>query len=171
MKPTHRPLFSAVTTELASGGGASVETPAAPAAEAAPATAETPAPTFLQTVLAGLKDKGALAAENTSLLQRAEKADAEILTLQGQIVTLQSELNTLRGERQQIEGALKEAQTAKTTVEAAAAAEVATIGFPAAQLPESAKAGETREELEAQLAAETDNNRRYALAEKINALG
>lgn len=177
MKQKHFPLFTEAATDLASGGGAAVEThaaetpaAAAPEAPAAPEQAAAPEMTFLQKVAAGLQSKGHLIAENATLLQRAEKAEQENLSLHSQLSALNSQLSTLTTERAEIQKLLTAAQAEKETVEQKAVAEVAAIGFAADKLPESAKAGETREELEAQLAVEKDNNRRWDIAAKLNAL-
>lgn len=180
MKPKHFPLFTEAATDLASGGGAAVETQAAetpaaaaPEAPAAPEQAAAPEPTFLQKVAAGLQSKGHLIAENATLLQRATTAESLLVKTSAELDAANARLSTLETERAEIQKLLTEAKAEKETVEQKAVAEIAAIGFAADKLPESAKAGETREELEAQLAATpvTDNARRWELAEKLNALG
>ena len=180
MKPNFARILFTAATELASGGGASVSTETAPeaaaAAEAAPEPAPAPAaaepvsvtePTFLEKVSAGLKDKAALVNENIALKARAEKAESDNLALISRLDGLLAEITDLREERAKIAAALTTAETAAVTVEEAAAAQVAAIGFEAAALPDGVKPGETKEELQAELDRTTDDKRRYELAARI----
>ena len=183
MKQKFNLLFSAAT-EFAAGGGAAPtatapatepeapETPAEPEAPAAPAAPETKSPTkeptLLQVAFAAAKGKAHLVSENQTLLQRAYTAETALATLQAAHTDLTAKFTALSDERAQIAAALTQSQQEVVAVEVAAAAQVASIGFPEAKLPESLKAGESRQELEAQLAAATDNKTRWELAKKLN---
>lgn len=178
MKP-RIPLFSEAATDLASAGGASVsasETPAAAAVEApesAPAAAaeEKPkAPSLLERVFAATKDKAVLNAELTAAVQRAEAAESQLSITAGELALAREKITRLETERQQIAEALEKATAEQATVEAAAVTKVAEIGFDSANLPSAAKAGESREELLAELATCQDIKRRWSIAEKLNAL-
>lgn len=192
MKP--RPLLFTAEPEALGGNGPSNILPisAAAAPEAAPA-AETPAaapaaaaeakpplgghseakpPSLLEKISASIQTKGALLASAEAYRLRAETAEAELATLRTDKGALATQLATLTTERDEIVNLLEAAHAEKQEVEFTAAATVASLGFDAAALPAAGEsAPETRAALEAQLAAATDNATRFALAEKINALG
>lgn len=183
MKPKHLPLFSAAATDLAEGGGASVS---APAVETAPAAADTqseesplagqsaaePAvkPTLLEQIHASVRSKATLLSENAALKTRAETAEGELTGLRAQLTDLTSQLTALQSERAEITQTLEQAVAANTTIEEKAADIVASTGFEAASLPAGVKAGETKEELTAELSATQDNKRRWEIAEKLNSM-
>jgi hypothetical protein len=150
---------------------AAPEAPEAPAAPTAPeekAAAAVAEPTLLQVAFAAAKNKGKLVAENQTVLERADRAEHELMTLRAAHGELTEKFNALTREREQIAAALNAREGDAQEVEAAAAAVVASIGFPEAQLPEAIKAGESRQEVEAALAAATDNKQRWELSKKLN---
>lgn len=135
------------------------------------------APSFLASVLASVQTKASLLADRNAAIDRATTAEARIVTLQADLATAQdqlsalnTQLSTLQSERAQIQAALDAANASAKTAEAHAAEIVASAGFPAEKLPDPAKQGDTREELEAQLAVETDNRRRWDIAARLNTL-
>lgn len=148
------------------------ETPPAAESEAVPAAEAPVEPAgFLASVLGAVQSKGKLVIERDLALARAEKAETENLSLHSQISTLTTQLSTLQKERSEISAALTTAQAEKQEVDTAAASQVAALGFPAAELPAAgSSAVETRESLEAQLVNETDNNKRWELSAKLNAM-
>lgn len=176
MKPKFQLLPTEAATELASGGEAAAETaaPQAPAAEetsAPAASAEPRKPSFLENIAASVKDKGSLLAENKDLAARLATAETEVADLRSQLSTLNSQLENLTTERAEAQRLLDQAAAEKQSVEAKAADIVSTeIGFKAEELPSGVKAGETKEELQAELATCTDMKRRWDIAAKLNAL-
>lgn len=174
MKSKFCPIFSAAATDLASGGGADVSDPVTePAAVAEPEAAdpapaaEVKEPTWLEKIHAATKDKATLIAENKSLAERAGLAEEALSKATADLTAARERIAALEGEQAQALAAIEKAQKEAESVEAAAAAQVAAMGFPAAALPAGAKAGETKEELENELSHCTDNARRYELAGKI----
>ena len=135
-----------------------------------PATETETKPGLLESIRANLQTKAALLSERDTYLARATAAEAQVADLTARLDAAESELQTLRSEREEIANTLETVQAEVTTVETAAAQQVASMGFDAAALPAAETEPETKETLLARLAAETDNNKRFALAEKINAL-
>jgi len=175
MKPKYFPLFAEAATDLASGGGSSVSTPAADAAPetAAPAVAaeEKPKePGLLERVFAATKDKAVILSDLQAAKVRAETAESQLAIATGELSQARAKITALETERQQIAEALEKSTAANTTVEAAAVTKVAEIGFDTKELPSAAKAGESKEEILAELAATTDVRKRWDLAEKLNSL-
>lgn len=187
MKPRHL-LFQADPEALGGNGPAAPAAVAAPVAEnviplpTAAAPVETPAAAvpveqeqkggFLQGVLASISSKADLLQQITAEKARAEQAltqvgslQAELTTAQQSVTTLQAEIATLKNERQQIEQALQAAQGAVQGEQKAAAKIVATMGFEAEQLPAAqGSLPETKESLQARIAAETNTAKRHELA-------
>lgn len=190
MKPRHNLFFTAASdldpaAGLQQGAAAAPEAPAAepeatelseaplPTSHPAPGTASADAdanrePTLLERASAAVKSKGALLAENNDLRAKihaakdaADFATTELQRLTAENAQLAADLQARVDELAAIEAALK------STEEAAADIVATTVGIPAESLPESAKPGETVEELQAQLAAEKDNDRRYEIASRI----
>ena len=175
MKPKFHFLLSAAETNTPTAAGAVVE---APAAEA-PAQAEAPVPaqsteakpSFLQSVLASVQDKGKLAADLQLATQRAETAEAHLTTLQSEIITLRAEKQTLIDERTQIQTALSNAVANQKDAAAQAVEIVAELGFstkaaeilPGQQEPQKSPI----EQLEKQYAAETDLEKKHTIAMQI----
>lgn len=171
MKPKHfLALFDEAATDLTSGGGASVSEPAAAAetaaTEQAPA-AEVKEPSWLEKIHAATKDKATLVSENKLLTERASLAEAALATATAELATARERIAALEGEQKQALELIEKSAAESKTVEEAAAAQVASIGFPAADLPAGAKAGDTKEEIENELSHCTDNARRYELAGKL----
>lgn len=142
-----------------------------PASEPAkPAEGAKSEPTLLQMAFAAAKNKAALVKDAAEWQARAEAAENELQVLRAQKSELSSKIQDLTTEREKIREALETSQNTNKTVEAAAAAQVAVLGFPEATLPDTVKAGDTVGELEAQLEAEKDNKRRWEIAKKLNAM-
>lgn len=140
----------------------------APAAPAAEATAE---PTFLQSVLGTVQTKGKLVSERDAAIARATTAEASLTAAHAELATLRAENAAFKQERETIQAALIAAQAANQEVEVAAASQVAALGFEPAALPAATSAPEeTKDQLIARLEKETDNNKRHALAARINAM-
>jgi hypothetical protein len=155
MKPRPR-LFNADPEVLGGDGPAAVTPPEA---------------TFLEKCAASIQSKGSLLASAEAANLRATAAEASLAASAEQIVSLTAEVASLKADQAAIEAMLTAAKAEQKTVEAAVATTVASMGFALEALPDaSASAGETRADIEAQLAATTDNDTRYALAEKLNSL-
>ncbi len=166
MKNKFFALFDAEPEAL--GGGATPSSTAAPAAEAAAAPEK---PGFLQTVLANVQSKTALLTELESFKTRATAAESQVITLTAELATANQELATLRSEREQIQTALEATKAEVKDVDFKAAQKVASLGFDVESLPApSAALPDTVESITAQLEKETDNNKRWELAQKLAAL-
>jgi chromosome segregation ATPase len=158
MKPRPR-LFTADPEVLGGDGPSAVANPATPEAS------------FLEKCAASIQSKGNLLAAAEASNLRATAAEASLATATEQIAGLTAEVASLKADQAAIEAMLTAAKAEQKTVEAAVATTVASMGFPLEALPAAnAEAGETRADIEAQLAAATDNDTRYALAEKLNSL-
>ena len=190
MKP--RPLLFTAAPEALGGNGPSatvIDFPAASAASAvaapaveAPAAAATPAaaapeapaaeakpPGLLERISASIQSKGALLATGEAYRLRAETAEASLGTATAELTTLRAAHAALLKERGEIATLLDTAVAEKQEVDTAAASQVAALGFEPAALPAaSAAPEETKAELLARLEKEPDNNKRYALAARIN---
>jgi len=173
MKP--RPfLRSAEPADLGGNGPSAVvlpveEAPAAAVAEETPAAAVEP--TFLQRASAAFASKSAILAERDTFRTRAETAEAESLTLRAQVLDLGTQLAAVLAEREEISALLDTATAENQAVEAAAASQVAALGFEPAALPSaSAAPEETRATLVAQIEKETDPKKLWALTERYEAL-
>ena len=134
-------------------------------------------PSLLQMAHAAVSSKQSLITEIaqqkqkiTSIQSDLDHARSELTTAQTELSTARTELANLRKERADLEAALKVVEKENQTAEAAAVGIVATMGVAPEKLPTSAVAGESKEELMAQLNKETDSAKRFILAEKINAL-
>ena len=176
-------LLRSAEPEALGGNGPSnvIPLPAATAAtEAPPAAATEPPsggkseatpPTLLEQIRGSIQSKGALIADRDAALARAGLAERELLSTKAALAIATDELQTLRAERAEIAAALVTAAAEKQTVDAAAASQVAALGFDPAALPgANSEAEETKEQLVARLEKEPDNDKRYALAAKINAM-
>ncbi len=154
------------------GGGGSVAAPAeTPAAAAAPAAEEAKPPGLLEQVRASLQSKGTLLADRSAALTRAELAEGQLEGAQAELTTLRAENATLKAERDEISALLSTAKAEKQEVDLATAVQVAGLGFDAAALPAAEVApAETRAGLVAQIEKETDNNKRWELTERLEAL-
>lgn len=186
MKP--RPLLFTADPAVLGGNGpaglATLEAPAAEAAPAVPAAEATPEPapsapapvasaepSLLEKVTASIQSKGKLLADRDAATLRATTAEARADKAEAALTLANSELATLRKERSDIQAALVTAQAEKQEQDVAVAGEVAALGFEPAALPAASSAPEeTKEQLVARLEKETDNDKRYALAARINAM-
>lgn len=175
--------------ELGEGGGSAapaavVDAPAAAAPEApaptpAPAAA-TPSPrepSMLEKVQGAIRDKGVIIAENNTLKEEllaqrglVTERDGTIAALTAQISALQAENGQLKTDLAGIDAALKSTEQKVITIDAAAARDVAKMGFEAATLPAAEKQGESIEAMETRLGQETDPEKIVALARQIDAL-
>lgn len=127
-------------------------------------------PSIIQKVAAAMKDKGSLLAERDAAVTRAETAEAQVKTLQGQLATANAELGRLTKERADIEAALNGEQAKNTTVEKQAAAIVAReTGVDTAELPDRQQEGNAIAALYAQLDACTDPKEITRISRKIDA--
>jgi hypothetical protein len=175
----HNRFLRSEAGELPAGGSAAAPVAAAaaaePAAPVAPAAAAAPVaavekPGLLQMAVAAAQSKGALLAKASTFEARAIAAETERDTLKGKLSAALGELATLCTERQQIAEALTSAQGEVASAEEKAAGIVASMGIDPVKVPAAAQGGvETLESLHAQLAAETDPDKRWDLAAKINA--
>ncbi len=183
----NRFLFSA-DPEAALGGtgpgaAAVIPFPAAAAAPAVAAVAEAPAaaappaaaavePSLLERVKASIQSKGTLLATADAATLRATTAEARADKAETALTAANGELATLRAERADIAAALVTAKAEKQDVDTAAASQVAALGFEPGKLPAAASeaAEETKDQLVARLEKEPDNDKRFALAAKINAM-
>ena len=157
MKPRPR-LFSADPEVLGGDGPAAVAT-------------ATPEATFLEKCAASIQSKGNLLAAADAATLRATAAEASLEAATGQITALTAEVAAMKADQAAVEAMLTAAKAEQKTVEAAVATTVASMGFPLEALPSAGDAPpETRAEIEAQIDATTDNDTRYALAEKLNSL-
>jgi len=150
-----------------------VEFYSAPATEtpAAAAVEQETKPGLLERISASLQTKTALLAEVATFRSRAEAAEEALATATVDLTAARERLAALEAERAQITAQLATVEAESATAELAAAKIVATIGFPAAELPAAeSEPPETKEQLVAKLETEPDNNKRYALAAKINAM-
>ena len=178
MKSKFHFLLSEADTNTPSAAGAVAET--TPAVEA-PA-AETPAapqaavvaeekPTFLQTVLASVQDKGKLAHDLQTVKAQLTNKEHQLELANTELQNLRTENQSLILERGQIQAALQTAQAAQKTVEEAAADVVASLGFTpvtAAALPAQAEPQVSPiEALEKQYAAATDLQERHKIGMQI----
>jgi vacuolar-type H+-ATPase subunit I/STV1 len=164
--------FSIVADE---GGGAVVEKQ-----ESAPETApEQAAPSashrvgIISQVLAGMKDKATLTGEIAQLTSRNQALEAQVISLTAERDKALGEKLALEKDFADIDQALKAAETTAKTVDQAAALKVVEAGFTA-PLPgatDAAEEEETRETLTAKIAASTDDKEKWALCEKLAALG
>jgi hypothetical protein len=145
--------------------------------------AETPAAEekkgILQLAAAAVASKASLIQERSELEARvAELVEDRDLALHSladalnRCSDLEETLKTREGELDEIRTTLEKAAATQKTAEEKAVAIVAGLGVKAAdepkQLPETVKQGETLEELQAELNAETDPKRRFELAKKMN---
>lgn len=157
-------LRSAETGAPEGGGGAAQQTPEQ---QAAPAKK----PGVVQLALAGLQDKATL--------------NGRIKELEGQVSQLTSDNATLISENQRLTADAQEYAADMATLEAALDGqkqEVTSVGMKAAQivkekgfeanaLPDPAPdAAVTRESLEAQIAVETDDQKKWDLIEQLGKL-
>lgn len=176
MKP--RPfLFSAAPEALGGNGPAApvalTLVPEAPAAESTPETpaAESKPAGLLERISASIQTKGALLATGEAYRLRAETAEASLATATAELTSLRAAHAALITERADIAALLDTAVAEKQEVDTAVAVQIAALAFEPAALPAAGDVPETAEQLTAQLAATTDNATRFALAERINALG
>ena len=164
--------FSIVSDE---GGGTAPEAQTAPP-ETAPeqsAPATSPRVGIISQVLAGMKDKATLNAEIGQLTSRNKDLEAQVFTLTAERDKALGEKLALEKDFADIDQALKAAETTAKTVDHAAALKVVEAGFTA-PLPgatDSQEEEETRETLTAKIAASTDDKEKWALCEKLAALG
>jgi hypothetical protein len=171
--------FSIVSDE--GGGTAAPEKQEAAAPEEKPAEAQSaPVPAapparagIISQVLAGMKDKATLTGEIAQLTSRNQALEAQVLTLTAERDKALGEKLALEKDFADIDQALKAAETTAKTVDQAAALKVVEAGFTA-PLPgatDAAEEEETRETLTAKIAASTDDKEKWALCEKLKALG
>jgi hypothetical protein len=160
------------------------QTTPAEAPEQAPAAPEQTAPEqaapvasprvgIISQVLAGMKDKATLTAEIGQQFARIKELETQVLTLTGERDKALGEKQALELDFAKIDQALKAAETTAKTVDHAAASKIVEAGFTA-QLPgatDSQEEEETRETLTAKIAASTDDKEKWALCEKLKALG
>jgi len=156
----------------ATGSGSSI--PAAPLAAlpdpvAAVEAEVKPGAGFLASVLASVSSKATLVADRDTYQARAAAAEKDLDEAQTELFDLRAELKTLKDERIQIEKALTAATDANTTTEAAAAVIVAGLGFQASALPAAETIGNSIEDLEAKLGAETDPKEIVRLNQQLEA--
>ena len=145
--------------------------------------AETPAAEekkgILQLAAAAVASKASLIQERSELEARVEELDEELdarvreLADARELVSQQAtQIEKLNGELEEIRATLEQAAATQKTAEEQAVAIVAGLGVKAAEepkkLPETVKQGETLEELQAELNAETDPKRRFELARRMN---
>jgi vacuolar-type H+-ATPase subunit I/STV1 len=148
-------------------------TPAPEAAEAQSAPAASPRVGIISQVLAGMKDKATLTGEIAQLTSRNKDLEAQVISLTAERDKALGEKQTLEQDFAAIDQALKTAETTAKTVDHAAALKIVEAGFTAA-LPgatDAAEEEETRETLTAKIAASTDDKEKWALCEKLAALG
>jgi redox-regulated HSP33 family molecular chaperone len=164
MKLPYR-LFSS-DAEALGGNGPAVVT------QSPVATAEAPAaPGFLQKAAAALSSKATLISERDSATLRSETAEALVATQSAELTVLRADLATFQAERVELEALIDSAAKEKQTVDAAAASQIAALGFSAQKLPAaSADAAEDVPTLLAQMNSTTDEKEKYRLAAKINEL-
>jgi len=150
----------------------------APATPAAPVAAvESPAPNIIQLAAAAVSSKAVLIRETTTLRAdlaaeqvRASELERELIEANEQITELTKARTDLEGQLETVRATLQGVQAEQATAAEQAVDIVAKLGVPTAEtLPGTTAAGDTVEELEAALAAEKDNTRRWELAKQINA--
>lgn len=188
IKPHFNPFLRSEAHEAGEGGGASATATTA-AAETGTTAAESTAgepgaqaparrePSRLELIAAAVKDKASILAENHDFRSRIEALTNDLTArettigeLQATITDLQT-LNTgLRADLAAVDAALKAATAAQTTVDAAAAKQVAGMGFESNNLPAAQKEGDSIEAMEARLGQETDPQKIVTLARQIDAL-
>ena len=175
-----RILFHADPEALGGNGAAAAETVAEPAAAAsdgiepaAAAAEETQqAGGFLQNVLAAVSSKASLIAEREELSSRLSAAEQAVGTLTAELNEAREKVEALTQERAAIEQALNAARDQAAGEDEKAAVIVASLGYQGTEdLPAAAAEPETKEALLARLEAETDNDKRWELAQRINAMG
>lgn len=164
---------AALTPEAPAAAAAPVAPPAEPVTPpAAPAAAagEKPA-NLVRLAMAAVQTKGGLLARANQFEARALKAESDLAALQQQHAATLGQLQALQAERTQIEQALTRVEQENATADQKAAAIVAGIGIDPSAVPAAVEGGvDTVDSLMEQLKAESDPDKRYALAAKINAL-
>lgn len=134
-------------------------------------------PSLLQMAAGLAQSKGALVKRATEAEALAAGMTNDLAAARNEIATLRGELvaaNTMLAERDKeladVRAALESAGAEAKTVEAAAVDLVAGLGVDAGKLPAATVEDETVEGLQARLKAETNPQKRWEMAERINDL-